>query len=611
MAKSWNSFNEFRTLSGELATSDGPHFERQIIPLLRIIWPDLVVTPSRRFFDRKGIDHLVWEDTEILPLVVQCKGFQVQEHEIGISQVQQCLESIASFKHSNCKAKTYLLIHNRTGQNEDLRKSVTSALVELVTDSCVDQAHLWDRQMLLNNVFNAMLIRIEEYLSCSSSRYSSELLGTLPYQPILETPLQISTLHTDQYRMVAASGHQTLLSDPAIEIFKFDSCNMTLLIGGAGYGKTTSVLRSLEQTDKSVFYVAASTISSEITGSKQLLAACIRVDELFGDVTEEDLLVHQAVARPIIEYLLKNEKHPVVLILDALDESLYFSRRGGIQTLFNQLRDVKVPIILTARSEFWALRQSDFHVPFGITATARTHTRNNVIKLIELFPWNDAQIVELAMRFRESLDDHEAKERITGFIELVNNGTYHEMYGDIPRRPLFLKLILDTVAVQEVKKIGIARLFYDWTYRKISRDINEPMRWGGLGREPILNENETADETITLSFIAMMNAAAQMTETLIDELVLLPDCVLNDIVSDDERLSGISGTTGLFLNSLLVPAPKFPHKQLKVCFCHRAFQEFFLALHIHENPDVFDGVKLPEAIEDFLLSIRGEEIVSN
>jgi hypothetical protein len=608
MAKSWNSQSEYKKLSGDLAVSEDLHFERKIMPLLRIIWPELVGTPARRSFDRKGIDHLVWEDAETLPLVVQCKGFQVQEHELGINQVQQCLDSIDSFKRSNCKAETYLLIHNRNGQNEVLRNSVTAALDELIKEKQVERALLWDRQLFLNNVFNAMHTRVESYISVRSAKFSHDFFESFAYEPIHETPLQTSILNTDQYRMVSATAPQKGLKDPAVEIFDFDSCNMTLLVGEAGYGKTTAVLRSLEQSDKKIFYLAASTISTDITGSKQLLASCVNLDELFVDVPEEDLPIHQAVARPITEYLLKNETLPVVLILDALDESIYFSRRGGIQTLFNQLRDVRVPVVLTARSEFWANRLADFQMSFGLIARNTTPVRNKHVKLIELLPWTDHEILELAERFRETLADQAGKGRISGFIDLVKSGTYHEIYRDIPRRPLFLRLILETVAMQEVRKIGIARLFHDWARMKILRDINEPMQLGGVGREAILSENESSDETLSLSFAAMMNAAARMTEMNDGELQLLPDCVLDDIVLADDRFRGLANPTGLFLNSLLVPVPQAAHKRSKIRFGHRAYQEFFLALYIHENPMVFNGVKLPEPVEDFLSSIRGEGI---
>ena len=331
MTKSWNSQSEYRKLSGELSVSEDLHFERKVMPLLRIIWPELIGTPARRSFDRKGIDHLVWEDAAILPLVVQCKGFQVQEHEMGISQVQQCLDSIDSFKRSNCIADIYLLIHNRSSQNELLRKTVTAALDELVKEKRADRAMLWDRKLFLREVFDAMLARVQGFMFARSSRCSHDFFDTFSYEPIREIPLQVSTLQADQYRMVTTTAPLKDLKDPSAEIFEFESCNIALLVGEAGYGKTTAVLRSFENAGRRVFYLAAASIRADKMGSKQLLSACVNLDELLVDVDEEDIPIHHAVARPIIEYLLKNANLPVVLILDGLDESIYFSMRGGFR----------------------------------------------------------------------------------------------------------------------------------------------------------------------------------------------------------------------------------------------------------------------------------------
>lgn len=606
MAKAWSDKSEYKKLSGELAASEDLHFERMVLPLLRIIWPQLVGTPARRSFDRKGIDHLVWNDVETLPLVVQCKGFQVQEHELGMSQVRQCLDSIDSFKNSNLIVDIYLFVHNRSGQNELLRNTVTTALDDLVKQKRANRALLWDRKLFLREVFNAMLARIESFLFARISGYYHDFFHAFSYDPIREIPLQVSTLSADQYRMIAASEPQKGLRDPLLEIFDFESCNIAMLVGEAGYGKTTTVLRSFEGVGKKVFYLAAASIRADRMGSKQLLASCVNLDDLLTEIAEEDVPTHMTIARPVIEYLLKNPDVPVVLILDGLDESIFFSMRGGIQTLFNQLRDVKVPVVLTARSEFWATRRADFQMSFGDIARNAIPIKKTSVKLIELLPWTDHEIQELAVRYRDTLDEQECKDRITDFIDSVRNGKYQELFGDIPRRPLFLRFILETVSTREIRKTGIAGLFYEWARMKIHRDIREPMRWGTVGREPILMGNESADETVLLSFAAMMKAAAQMTETRAGTLLLLPDCVINDVVLGDERLKGISNPTGLFLNSLLVPLAQPAHKPLKIRFGHRAYQEFFLALYIHDNPTAFDGLELPEPVSDFLVSIRRE-----
>src|SRR5438067_1365308 len=83
-------------------------------------------------------------------------------------------------------------------------------------------------------------------------------------------------------------------------------------------------------------------------------------------------------------YVLKDKDTPVILILDALDESIYFSRPGGLQQLFNQLRDIRVPVILLARSEFWEGKQSDFANSYGLRTETQSKIVNRKVRMIRL-----------------------------------------------------------------------------------------------------------------------------------------------------------------------------------------------------------------------------------
>ena len=437
---------------------------------------------------------------------------------------------------------------------------------------------LWDRKKFLNEVFNAMLMKVAGFIRSESAEYRN-IFQFLPAEPVQQIPLAVRVMKVSQYKALGFGKPLDSVCDPVDEILKFDTSNITVVIGEAGYGKTTAALRALENGQRNIFYLRAAAIKGDKVGSKHLLAACVRLDELFKGVGDVDLDDHQAVARPVIELLLKDEDLPVVLILDGLDESIYFSMRGGIQTLFNQLRDVKVPIVLTARTSFWNDRLSDFSMSFGeIARNAGPSTRR--IKLLELCPWTEKEIEGLAVRFANTLSDPNGQRRVSEFVDLVKMNRYSELYGDIPQRPLFLRLILETIAEQEIRKTLIAGLFYDWAKMKILRDIHEPMRAGGTGREPILAGIQSSQEAVRASFSAMMLAAARMTEKSCGELLLSSECELEDLLAT-EGLRKVGSPTGLFLNSLLLPVPTPPHMKLRVRFGHCAYQEFFLALYIY------------------------------
>ena len=307
----------------------------------------------------------------------------------------------------------------------------------------------------------------------------------------------------------------------------------------------------------------------------------------------------------MIGYIFKESDLPITLVIDALDESVYFSRRGGLQALFNQLREIRIPVILTARKEFWTQRQQDFTELFGLTGRSegRHHTR---IRLIELLDWGRQQISELSRNYRDTLTDSARRKNLEQFIKIVDSDEYENYYGDIPKRPLFLRFILETVADGGVRHTGRAKLYYEWAEMKIHRDVCRPMIWGSVGRQPILSETEPLDETLRLAFRAMMLAAQQMTNVSGDDVELLPDCSIANVLLSDEKLKGIVDPTGLFLNSLLVPVLARSHESLRIRFAHRTYQEFFLALYIKENRERFVSYNLPTPVVEHLTDIENE-----
>jgi len=426
-------------------------------------------------------------------------------------------------------------------------------------------------------------------------------------RPIEDVPLQVSELTFNRNQKIAESDITEIVGDPAKHLLQTERTNLSLMLGQAGYGKTTSALRTLEMTSKRIFYLSAATLPSDVGNTDTLLKRWINLEKLFEDVLEEDIPILEQLAAPGINYILKDEETPVILILDALDESIYFSRPGGLQQLFNQLRDIRVPVILMARSEFWEGKQNDFANSYGRKSLTKEGTSNRRVTIIRLTYWKTEQIRSLGQRFRETQLGR-SQSNLDEFLRIVESGEYEEIYGDIPKRPLFLKFILESVAEQGVKRKGRARLFYDWIELKIRRDVLNPTLFGGQGRVPILPTAQETETTIRLAFKAMKIAAHKMTIQSEDKSIdLLPTCNLEEVLLSDERLRAVLDPTGLFLHSLLIPT-RFSAEELRIGFAHRTYQEFFLALFIRENLQEFAGLGLPKAIEDHLVSIKEERI---
>jgi hypothetical protein len=607
MSKAWTDKNEYKLLAGELATSEGRDFERLSLPLIRLIWSETITPTAMGSYDRMGADHLVWADREPFELVVQCKGFKVPEEEIGKSQIQQCLTSIQSFRKSGRRAKTYLLIHNRTGKSEEFRQTVGDELKALVESGLVDRAELWDRQRFLREAFNKLLESVRSSIALNASTaqlYSDEKPD---YEFLEHVPFQLSHLRVSALKLSKASPPQQLEGDPSTELLKSDESNLILMIGEAGFGKTTAALRTFG-SGRQIFYAPGAMFSSEDPSTKAFLQQAINLDPLLTRFRADDLPTVKRILKPVVEQVLKERKNPLVLIIDGLDESIYFSYRGGLQWLFNHLREVLVPVVLLARTEFWQAKLTDFTTSIG-EVNQKGGERRRIVKLIELLPWTTRQIGELSKRYRDTLVEPAKRARLNQLIETIEDGSYTKFYGSIPSRPLFLRFILDTVAERDVHQTGKAQLFYEWARMKIARDVVNPMKWGRLGRAPIVGNTETVDATIRLSFEAMMLAAVQMTGRNDKVLELLPSCPIDDVLLSNERLKGVTDPTGLFLNSLLIPAsPSLPHEPIRIRFSHRAYQEFFLALYLKEHPETIKGIEIPDSIAEHLRDMDIEGI---
>src|SRR4029453_11953987 len=85
------------------------------------------------------------------------------------------------------------------------------------------------------------------------------------------------------------------------------------------------------------------------------------------------------------------------------------------------------------------------------------------------------------------------------FRELVLNGEYALHYGDIPCRPLFLRMVIDDVIISGVRRLGRVDLFDEWINNKLFRDHYAPMEMGGAGRLPLVPRASSVDETIRVA----------------------------------------------------------------------------------------------------------------
>jgi hypothetical protein len=374
-------------------------------------------------------------------------------------------------------------------------------------------------------------------------------------------------------------------------------------LGEFGLGKTTTAVKALSQfsSASSPLFLSAAALGRRAGGSRDFLRQCINAVEILEAFPSEEWEILKLLIPAPLERLLFDPKTSVVLIIDALDEAPMMHHRQGVQDIFNFLYSTQIPVILTMRTEFWIARQSDFTTFEG--PRQLVNRRRKKWKLVELLPWDQEQIRELATRAAEK-ETGDRQKKLGDLIKLFDSDGYEQLYGDIPRRPLFLRMILDSVAEWGAQKVGRAQLVGNWVQLKILRDVKEPSRLGGQ-RIRVVEGVEAVDATVDLAFRAMEIAAATMIIEDVAGFELLSNCALEAVLHEDRTLASIVDPTGLFLSSLLLPVSRrLPGESLKIRFAHRIFQEYFLARYCLRFPDQFRERLLPRTVQQWIDELR-------
>ena len=631
----WKLRGAFSRASAALATSEARDFERAALPLLRIRWPAAVQAIAMASLDRAGVDIVVPDRSGGYAVFVQCKGFRVREAELGESQLRQCLASIASFRTSGLKGDRYILVHNRDGRSREFRAAIRRALRDLVKDGVVRRAALWDRHWFLRVMFSAMDLRVRRAMARRSRTLASAEVtwqeafdrdGThadvapggapdgdprsAPWQDKLLTHVLVERgeFVTTRAQRLNTTMQPAEVADPADVVTAFtQERGVSLLIGDAGFGKTTTALRALERHSGEVLFLPAAALPREITASKDLVAALLRLDEIVRPADPADAPLWRDVAREVAFHQLRAPVGHLTFVIDGIDESVFFTRPGGLQHLFNMLRDVHATVLITARSELWNAKQAEFATAVGTPLSKGKSPQLRLrVGLVNLLPWTpDHSTLLVRAHARLEVDPH-ARRRLAQFADQLSDTGTVGVYGDLVQRPLFLRMIIDTIAEGRNAPTSRRALFEEWARLKIHRDVVAPRRGRGPGRMPILPDVLGIDETVETAFALMERCASLMCVQDGATCELLESCDVQALL-DDARLPMGTAVLGLVLNSLLVPADaRMAPSPRRVRFAHRAFQEYFTARWMSRSR-WDDETVLPPSLHGWLAEFRASE----
>lgn len=548
--------------------SDFP-FEQRCGAILQTVYPTIAPPPARSKWDHAGIDHCMFaEGNDELLRVFQCKGFAVPE--FGSSQLEQCLHSIEAFTASPFRTKQYGLIVNRIVKGEP-RKRIEAALQALVQVGKAEKAQLLGLDAFLEMVFQEAQNQLATLLRSSVAEFQEQHQLRMDEGVYVENvPFRLDgneTSHKNPLRFVEERVVRLVSAAN-------NKRSWTFLSGEFGFGKTSLALHLAEvlQEQKIIcLYLPAARFHARAFDNEGHFLWEVLQVILQEEVDRES--DRNRLFKASLKEIFKREKR-IILIFDGIDEHPICWRENGLMNVFGIFKTFNTSCLFAVREEFLAERSGHFQ------AAIKGGPSSSTLRLVE---WPESLILEYTKQYQKSDLAADAQNRIGHFEEAVKTGRYVDYYGDIPRRPLFLKMLLDDVAKEDLRGRNLAELYTIYITHKFESDRATSTS------KPVVLRPLSLDEDYELVrarlFGVMTMAAGRMYAIEGGEVRLQPSLSEAILRECSKQIAGESlDLPSILLNSVMVPVGRrnmLRHGgHIEVAFAHTSFQEFFLARHI-------------------------------
>lgn len=553
--------------------SHGRDFQKRCYEWLNFLYPDLIDAKDLGEIDNEGVDlYILDSDKENYLKAFQCKGF---EKSFGESQLKQCIKSIQKFLTSGIKSEEYYLIIN-TQVNSDYSKKLIEALDSLRKGGVAKLVKLINAKSfidLFNGEFQKLIIQKAKESNLKFYTDYDNLMGQGFY--FEDVPFVSNNVEKERplkYLSEKAYDSSTI----SINLINKQKGKYFFLISEFGFGKTTTLLelyKTYVVNGLTPIFIPAGVLDSNAFGATSTIAK-----EIFKVLFEgEDVIDSEKVVRfsgESMTALLENNSN-IILLFDGLDEHLQFFKLEGLKRLFNSTANFKAPCIFSFRQSYWEEHHEDFRLALSKTKAD--------IEYIFLKEWNNEHISKFVTIFESTQSTIlTASEiiRIDEFVGIVDNDLYKKYYGDIPKRPLFLKMILRDIIGDKIKAQNISGLYEDYFKEKFERDIQGQF----ASFEPQREIDSNFSVSYLLQVMLSIHEAAAMACITNDvnfntrELAIIENIVHEKEIRRLLELNKLGSNLAHFINlSVLTPVSRRGNMNMRLKFVHKSFMEFFIA----------------------------------
>jgi hypothetical protein len=566
------------------------------------------VFPSKRMgkLDRAGIDAFLLKTEELAPqAVIQCKGFE--EFDYGAGQHKQCLDEIDKFltKGPATAAPEYWLVINRAIKDRTYRGELEAALTRIVAAGKAKTALLLDLEPMLDKFHELATRRLAAWAEAKRIelfRYYAERLHFVD-EYIADVPFAGKGIHSNPVTFISVRLRDFFAKLRDHQTGPYRASPKLLITSSFGFGKTSalhSLARQWLDSGGHLIYAPAALLDTYAFAhgaglANALLGFLLPEEEELSDTARR-------LFRDVIRFTLATSRDWIVLI-DGLDENAAAFKPNSLATLWGSIQDLGVPAILAARDELVESRPAEFFPATRLNPAP-------AFERIQLLDWPDELILRFLDLFAAS-HGGQPPEDFRELRELVEQRRYADVYGDIPKRPLFLGMLAADAWAANAPARKLHRLYGKYFRQKFAFDRYSAAAGGVSLRPSSLVDTFGEEEALERLIIIMQELAGQMTtigrrEANGSRALTSLDAVTEGTLRSMATKAGVGFVhlEDVALHSLMQPAGR-DHKTRErlLRFAHRSFQDWFLARYLAQH-GYDESVLVPESAARFLNAIK-------
>jgi hypothetical protein len=345
----------------------------------------------------------------------------------------------------------------------------------------------------------------------------------------------------------------------------------TFVISEFGFGKTSLLVNLPNKKLYKYIYMPLSQFHKNSFSNETELAKTILEIILEKKLDTNNKTIDSIFATEFRQ-LLRFQKD-IILLYDGLDEYRLSYDEKGLKQIFLCSTAFVCNSIFTLRKEFFDERNATFQTALEVKQKPK-------YSYIELQEWSNKEILKYIYELKNKIDKKEdSYTYLVEFETLIKQKKYNDIYGDIPKRPLFLKMLCDDIMTGKTQIKNIFQLYESYLTKKFILD-REGSSISSKTNRPL---SKAGDIYFVTDYIFELLAKVSWEMITIDGTKVL----YNESISEKNIIKLIKSEYDEFgsiieilLNSVLIPFDKRKRRDFKAKFAHKSFQEYFLAYYL-------------------------------